>query len=369
MKQIDSKDETLISNVDLHSKKTKTYFCSGLFTAFFFNVKSTKTALTVLLLTLTMNLISQIRNVPFYEDFSTNLTTGLTEKTSNVWADNPGWTRWNGAIDDQLTPFRIDNAQFKACYDAWGLRTPYINDSTHENAQSAHVIISEDFKRWLISPPFYGKNQIINLSFEVAMTRDYRAEAGRPNESDIFAVLLSTSEPSQLKNDFKILRKWHLTDFTQKDNLNEITHTGISVMMSFTLMDYTDAFWIAFYAGRDVNDSSVVWFFLDNIRLNADVIPSTKDEISSIILSYAYPNPVKTTAMFDVMVSGNETADFKIFNIKGQLIKEVNSLKAGNQRIIWDKKDKTGREVANGVYFYQLNTSANTVTKKMVLVK
>jgi len=41
----------------------------------------------------------------------------------------------------------------------------------------------------------------------------------------------------------------------------------------------------------------------------------------------------------------------------------------GNHKVIWDGKDEKGREVASGIYFYQLKTEDYTSTKKMVLLK
>ena len=41
----------------------------------------------------------------------------------------------------------------------------------------------------------------------------------------------------------------------------------------------------------------------------------------------------------------------------------------GNYNIIWDGKDDIGKEVASGIYFYQLKTKDYTATKKMVLLR
>ena len=46
-----------------------------------------------------------------------------------------------------------------------------------------------------------------------------------------------------------------------------------------------------------------------------------------------------------------------------------NFAETGTQRIIWDGKDKFGRAVANGMYYYRLKTKFGINTKKMILTK
>jgi hypothetical protein len=41
----------------------------------------------------------------------------------------------------------------------------------------------------------------------------------------------------------------------------------------------------------------------------------------------------------------------------------------GNYEVIWDGKDDEEKEVASGIYFYQLKAGDNTETKKMLLLR
>jgi len=61
----------------------------------------------------------------------------------------------------------------------------------------------------------------------------------------------------------------------------------------------------------------------------------------------------------------------KIYNIRGQLVKTLldEEKQPGDYSVIWDGKNDNGEEVASGVYFYQLVTENNRVTKKMVLLR
>jgi len=95
-------------------------------------------------------------------------------------------------------------------------------------------------------------------------------------------------------------------------------------------------------------------------------------------LAQNYPNPFNpfTTIPFQVNrcqwpeVSPVRTT-LKIYNIRGQLVRILVDEEKfpGNYKVIWDGKDNSGKEVASGIYFYQLKTPDFTSSKKMVLIK
>jgi flagellar hook assembly protein FlgD len=60
-----------------------------------------------------------------------------------------------------------------------------------------------------------------------------------------------------------------------------------------------------------------------------------------------------------------------IYDITGKLVKIlVNELKnSGVYSVNWNGTDDRGRKVGQGVYFYTLETSIQTFTKKLVLMK
>jgi hypothetical protein len=77
-------------------------------------------------------------------------------------------------------------------------------------------------------------------------------------------------------------------------------------------------------------------------------------------------------------VEGRRTVDgsfarvtLKIYNILGQKVRTlVDEPKAsGNYQVIWDGKDDQGKDVASGIYFYQLTAGDYKETKKMTLVR
>ena len=61
----------------------------------------------------------------------------------------------------------------------------------------------------------------------------------------------------------------------------------------------------------------------------------------------------------------------KIYNILGQKVRTLadEPKSAGNYEVIWDGRNDKGEEVASGLYFYQLSTENNRITKKMLLLR
>ena len=66
--------------------------------------------------------------------------------------------------------------------------------------------------------------------------------------------------------------------------------------------------------------------------------------------------------------NGAEAVDVAIYNLLGQLVRQVWSgpLAAGEHRLTWDGRDGQGRPVASGAYLYQVRVSDQLRTRKMV---
>ncbi|MFH0931466.1 MAG: FlgD immunoglobulin-like domain containing protein, partial [Candidatus Zixiibacteriota bacterium] len=106
------------------------------------------------------------------------------------------------------------------------------------------------------------------------------------------------------------------------------------------------------------------------------------EELTSLPADFSlelnYPNPFNpsTTIPFSLKVQGSKFngpihTTLKIYNILGQLVKTLvdEEKTPGRYTIIWDGKDNSGKEVASGIYFYQLRTKDYNTTRKMVLLR
>ena len=92
------------------------------------------------------------------------------------------------------------------------------------------------------------------------------------------------------------------------------------------------------------------------------------DQVSPVIAPSlkAYPNPARGTLSLEI--KGNApTAKVQIFNLKGQLVREMNLSTSIKQA--WDGKDESGRIAASGIYFINASVDGKKLTNKICLVK
>lgn len=88
-----------------------------------------------------------------------------------------------------------------------------------------------------------------------------------------------------------------------------------------------------------------------------------------------YPNPVSYSAKslinFNISLPEASEVELNIFNVKGQKVANItkSELTKGEHNIVWDGRNKNKNYLANGIYFYQLKTNKQSVTKKLLILK
>jgi len=111
------------------------------------------------------------------------------------------------------------------------------------------------------------------------------------------------------------------------------------------------------------------WFLSSATPVGDDGSAVLPDRIT---LDQNYPNPFNpaTTIRFTVG-PGAAHVTLKVYNLLGQeirtLIDEVRP--AGPGSVVWDGRDRHGREVGSGVFFYRLQAGVDVQTRKMLLLK
>ena len=84
-----------------------------------------------------------------------------------------------------------------------------------------------------------------------------------------------------------------------------------------------------------------------------------------------YPNPFNPLTNISYLLPVDAEVKLTIYNLRGEKVKElVNGLQVkGMKKMVWDGKDSQGETVASGIYFCKLQTSKESKTIRMVLLK
>ncbi len=88
--------------------------------------------------------------------------------------------------------------------------------------------------------------------------------------------------------------------------------------------------------------------------------------ITDFVLSQNYPNPFNSQTVIEFKVNRRDSYSLNIYDVSGREIKKTNyiNLSPGIYKLRFDAEN-----FASGIYYYQLNNSVETKTKKMVLIK
>lgn len=96
-----------------------------------------------------------------------------------------------------------------------------------------------------------------------------------------------------------------------------------------------------------------------------------RSKILRTILYQNNPNPFKTITEISFGLAQESNVSLSIFDASGRMVRNLinKRLKPDNHRLRWDGKDNMTRNLAQGVYFYTLQTEDFKSTKKLVLLR
>jgi len=89
------------------------------------------------------------------------------------------------------------------------------------------------------------------------------------------------------------------------------------------------------------------------------------------ILYQSFPNPFKSHTAIRYSLPAEKKVMLSIYDVSGRLVKTVinHNQTSGIYSVSWDGKDDKGRTVAQGIYFYRLQTDNFSDTKRLVFIK
>ena len=94
------------------------------------------------------------------------------------------------------------------------------------------------------------------------------------------------------------------------------------------------------------------------------------------LLAQNFPNPFNPETWIPYQLSESTQVQIDIYNVSGHLVRSldlgwqpVGSYMTPSSAAYWDGKNAVGERVASGIYFYTLQTSDFTATRRMVILK
>ncbi len=141
----------------------------------------------------------------------------------------------------------------------------------------------------------------------------------------------------------------------------------------------------------EVNNAIVIWqdtrssgkqdiynIYAQKIKITGAGVDDNQGFVDGIKLYQNFPNPFNprfnrgsTTISFNLATKSHKKTQIKIYNVKGQLVKQLKLQKAKGKNIIeWDGRDSTGKSLSNGIYFYRLVVGDfESEIRKMVILR
>ena len=82
------------------------------------------------------------------------------------------------------------------------------------------------------------------------------------------------------------------------------------------------------------------------------------------------PNPITSSTNISFNLPYTAHVDLTVYNINGQIVKNLYSCVASSKTVQWDGRDEFGKAQKNGIYLYKLQVDGKPyATKKMILMK
>lgn len=151
------------------------------------------------------------------------------------------------------------------------------------------------------------------------------------------------------------------------------------VQVSFPLSNYfatPGLVRMRFIADDAPPNGSLVEAMVDDFLLVGDFAPPTSvdDPVVPRVafgLEQNHPNPFNPSTQVSFTLERAGRASLRVYDTRGRLVRTLVSarLEAGAHTAVWNGDDERGQPVPSGVYLYRLESSGETVERRMTLVK
>jgi hypothetical protein len=171
--------------------------------------------------------------------------------------------------------------------------------------------------------------------------------------------------------------------YNNTENLQILIIKGYQAYISTTVSPYWRYTTTATYQTRQASSdgsqptSLTQTYDRPNIRLAITSMPSIEENYLNNLtivtgLNAPKPNPATNgLARISFSIAEPSRVALKIYDASGRVVKTLvnNQVERGNYNLTWDGKDENNRSVAEGIYFYTLQTDKQNFTKKMIFTR
>lgn len=180
------------------------------------------------------------------------------------------------------------------------------------------------------------------------------------------------------------------THYLPSSWLNDVIFTDYSagwVVGDYGFIWYTEdagESWKQVESGTDADLNQIVFvengkvgyiFGNNNTLLRYDRTTDVKVDdfvIPSIFELYQnYPNPFNPETVIAYELKGTAFVILKLYDLIGKEVMTLVNEKQteGSYQVVWNGRNKYGKEVSSGIYFYRMKTDAFSQTRKMILIR
>lgn len=237
-----------------------------------------------------------------------------------------------------------------------------------DNSGTNWTMLPTGFLSWFYSASFINSSTGWMVGTNGSIYKTTTGGANIPNApSNLVGFSISTSkiflawfDNSSGEQGFRIERSvnnpsnFSLVGTVGPNILNYIDSTGVSPGNTYYYRVN------AYTAGGNSGYSNIVAVVVTSLDPIGTVIPD------KYALYNNYPNPFNPSTKIKFDLPKNEFVSLKVYNLNGQVVASVveENLGAGRYEVDFD-----GSYLSTGTYFFRIETSSFTETKKMVLVK
>ncbi len=292
-----------------------------------------------------------------------------------AWPDNPSGDGWVGMVSTN----RADSANVAESYSGSGDYTDFYLE--------ANIFIP--IRTGWMGVDFYG------LEFRVdstGLTSGYQFIANfnhfsapslrfrkRPSDAPAKPVILKEWFAEEIPGGIPADSGWHKLAVNAVGNQFWFYYDGQELPgCPYTDTTSTPTFdqgfigvysWTMGFVGYDTTA-----LYIDDIYLTAPLVKvndSGEELVQDFALLPNYPNPFNPSTTIPFRLATASQVKIEILNTLGQNIRELanRTYPAGSHQVMWDGKDRTGKDVPAGIYYYRLKTEHFQQVRKMLLVR